>query len=257
MDSPDGRGYLLPGDPLPVDGDDVCHVVWVPNAPEYSRAVLGQLTELGKWFLWAKDDDHRAVPVAARYKSAMARTQETWEDVDACAGPTGVPSTSWSNSWNFRTQADCEYWLMDPIRHPTGPDSTLGLAAVSTNDHINFWARYVDLHHHFSEPVWITDAQLEILLALVVSPELTDRYAEMTNFPVGSVRMAIPRPDNDFVSTSGLRFNAGPTNAILTSVINLRIFLGSQSDNQHDLIDLQSGWLQDFVLTVRAESEPW
>lgn len=255
MPSSDGKGYLLPSDPLPEADDDVCFAVFCPNDANYKRALLGQVTQLGKWFTWERDPDHRAVAVAERYKAALAKTETNWFSGDGCFASASVPSTSFSNSWDFTDIDDCEYWNYDAdIPHP-GPD-TLGLPTISYQHADQYYWREVRLTHTFG-PCWVMEYQLEYLLALVLSTEMSDRWVDVRLLPGVQDRTALPRPDNDFISTGGQRFQSFYTaQARYCTGIQIWMKLGQQYQN-HDLVDLQTGWLQNFVLTVRADADPF
>lgn len=65
------KGYLLPEILNP--DTEICILVPVPNDPAYIRAVLGQLSDLGGWGMWEKEETHGAVLVASRWRESYAR----------------------------------------------------------------------------------------------------------------------------------------------------------------------------------------
>lgn len=74
------KRYLLPEEPNPES--DRCLIVFIPDAPEYLRALMGSLTFLGTWMAWEKDTEKRAAVAAQRWKQSNLRTLETLEFLD-------------------------------------------------------------------------------------------------------------------------------------------------------------------------------
>lgn len=70
------RGFELPSVINP--GNTVCVQFQIPNAPEYRRAVLGHVQELGKWYVWEKTTlgDTRASEAAQIFRDLFLETLE-------------------------------------------------------------------------------------------------------------------------------------------------------------------------------------
>jgi hypothetical protein len=70
-------GYLLPEQ---ITGHDlICVQLYIPNVPQYRAAFLGQLHELGKWWIWEKSysgDDKRASEAAQYWRGLIYQTLE-------------------------------------------------------------------------------------------------------------------------------------------------------------------------------------
>lgn len=77
------RGYFPPfTSSIP---DDICLAIHVPNDPYALMAFWGAYEELGKWTGWAATGDTRARDIAARFKSSIALSRETFEQYgDLC-----------------------------------------------------------------------------------------------------------------------------------------------------------------------------
>lgn len=90
------RGFELPDVINP--GDTVCVQFRIPNAPEYRRAVLGWVHELGKWYLWEKTapGDTRAKEAAQLFRLLLLTSMQI---ADEC-GSTEMPFQLRQNSEN-------------------------------------------------------------------------------------------------------------------------------------------------------------
>jgi hypothetical protein len=58
--------------------------VYVPNEPEYLRALLGSLAGLGSWVVWERDNQQSAAKSAELWRLANDKTLETW--ANDCSG---------------------------------------------------------------------------------------------------------------------------------------------------------------------------
>lgn len=68
-------GYLIPDNPTPENLG--CMLVFYPDDPLYSAALLGSLTFLGTWVAWEKDGTTRAKLAAEAWKEANEETMAT------------------------------------------------------------------------------------------------------------------------------------------------------------------------------------
>lgn len=74
------RGYLLPDEPE--TAVIRCVRVYVPDRPEYRRALLGSLDYLGKWLAWDRDSERGGLAAAALWKQANILTLRYWQRSD-------------------------------------------------------------------------------------------------------------------------------------------------------------------------------
>lgn len=79
------KGYLLPEQ---IDGHELfCVSMKVPNVREYRMAVLGQLAELGKWWIWEKDGTERGSEAAQIFRDLFVTTFHWETSCDPCQTP--------------------------------------------------------------------------------------------------------------------------------------------------------------------------
>lgn len=76
-------GYALP------DGDAyteevACIKVYVPDRPEYRRALLGSITYLGTWIAWERDEQKRGRDASRAWRRANDRTLNEWAEGCDC-----------------------------------------------------------------------------------------------------------------------------------------------------------------------------
>lgn len=70
-------GYPLPSGEAYTD-DIVCQLVYLPNRPEYWRALLAALHYFATWKAWERDDDHRGADAARAWRESFELTLECW-----------------------------------------------------------------------------------------------------------------------------------------------------------------------------------
>jgi len=66
------KGYQIPDNPSPTDMG--CMLVFYPNDPLYSQALIGSLTYLGVWNAWERDPTHKGILAARAWKEANEET---------------------------------------------------------------------------------------------------------------------------------------------------------------------------------------
>lgn len=79
------RGYRIPTPHLP-EGT-YCVKLRIPADPAYTRALLGQLHELGMWASWEKDAEKRGTEIAQRFRQLML----TSFSINECVNGEDVP----------------------------------------------------------------------------------------------------------------------------------------------------------------------
>lgn len=72
----DGKGYLIPDDPLPED--EICITVFVPNDDLYVAAFWGAYEYFTTWKAWERDTLKRGVICGERWKQSFGAAREKW-----------------------------------------------------------------------------------------------------------------------------------------------------------------------------------
>ena len=254
----------VPGYPLPVGelGEDeiVCQLVYLPDRPEYWRALLASIHYFSTWRAWERDVDKRGQDAAANWRDAFELTLECWRMtcLDDITDRMDVMIDLLGNQ-----SSCCGTTTIGPIITVTtiivpgvGDDPTVwGETAVSDWDE---WLEYVCYHAH----VYV-DSLIEGAKAIDIAIELGSYTVD---FFVGVMRFMqylgldqvlglnqVMMVYDDFRSEADLSGWFTPLAARFEAArqdIVCAILQGSSlSDAVEDAVDDNAVWLLFYVLT--------
>jgi len=253
--SQDGRGYLLP-DVIPTPGDDICIRVYFPNHPAYRRALIGQLTDLGKWYTWARDPEKRGATVSGRMAIANTRTLA---EMDAGTGCTDEPVFTFNlgQVWDFRDNAHAAafsqpvdpgaVWL-ETMQYLPG----LGWGTGITERPGPFYTRVAVLERTFAARRWLRWCTFQWLIAnpppnpppQFVFVQFLDGE-EQTFLMRVRPRVTLFCAQNEGVGFLDTGFPTLPT-WLSVPVTRVRIQIGLGTDLDPQAIQTQLGYIQRF-----------